>query len=220
MDSRAPGMQPVMKSLILIVGLLTALLGFDGALATSSLPNLVDIREIDGAPAACLPLTDAEAIDLQEAYVVESSPQAGEERRQWRSSARPMEKPMLLHPRECVVFDRPVSGYSQGGGLKQVEEGRTYTFCASARRKFQTLVEPRLHRVVLRNALTEPASSLFGLRKAPKWNDDVSILRASPHRRPASAGWHCSATDPSALGARQIKFHAASRGRTVWIRGA
>ncbi|WP_439890031.1 hypothetical protein ACS7SF_12215 [Ralstonia sp. 25C] len=117
-----------MKSLILVAGLLTALLGFDGASATSSLPNAVDIREVDGAPAACLPLTDAETIELQEAYVVESLPRTGEKKRQWALELAPEGKPMLLRPGECVVFNRPVSGYSQGGGLRQVEEGETYTF--------------------------------------------------------------------------------------------
>lgn len=116
-----------MKPLVFALFTLAISGGFGHAHAISSLPHDIDIREIGGNPAACLPSTHGAPFQLQSAYLVESQ-QTGEEANQWALDLEPNGKPAMLRPGDCVVFGTSITGYSEKRGIKQLEEGKTYTF--------------------------------------------------------------------------------------------
>lgn len=117
-----------MNKFLKITGLFLLLLSCGGALATSFLNHDASMREVDGAPAACLPDAYGEAIQLQNAYVMEDSRRGSKSPHQWMIELAPGNEPLTLQPGECVVFKKPIRGYTEAGGLAQLEGGQTYIF--------------------------------------------------------------------------------------------
>lgn len=122
-------MEFIVKFLPLFVGLFSTIMSSGGVFATSHLPSIsASIQEVDGAPAACVPHGNGKDVQLQRAYVMEDSRGRGYASHQWIIELIPGNKPMTLHPDECLVFGKSIGGYQETGGLKKLEEGKTYIF--------------------------------------------------------------------------------------------
>lgn len=112
---------------------LATLAGYASATSIGSVP--INIRQILGLPAACLPEDQAESIALQSASVSEVpeaivAPPNGwpSPLQRWAIYLEPGAKPLILRPGECIVFGKPVAGYKQNGETYPLEPGKTYSF--------------------------------------------------------------------------------------------
>ncbi|RDS79732.1 hypothetical protein DWU98_16845 [Dyella monticola] len=100
---------------------------YGGANAASSLPNRLDLRQIDGLPAGCLPKDYGDVIKLDRAYIVPQIPVGKGTDFRWSLEREQDAMPVRLRPGNCVVFGRPLKGYEyeRHGGTQWVL-GQTY----------------------------------------------------------------------------------------------
>jgi hypothetical protein len=105
------------------------------ATATSTGASQLNIRQMGDAPAACLPESERDSIELESAHVTWTSRATGARagghppvHYPWAIDLIPDTKPLVLHPGECIVFGERIAGYKQDGEIQPLQIGETYSF--------------------------------------------------------------------------------------------
>jgi hypothetical protein len=110
-----------------LVGIGIALCLINTAFATSKWPLPMDIKQVGNAPAACLPKSEDESIELKMAYVNQSFMTRGAGLK-WIIELNPGATPLVMHPGDCLVYGTLLDGYTQTLAAKPLEVGRPHVF--------------------------------------------------------------------------------------------
>ncbi|VWB07752.1 lipoprotein [Burkholderia lata] len=120
-------MQTIFRSSVL--GVLACLLCLSRAMATSEAPIELEIKQIDGNPAACLPLNDERAesvIQIRTVGVARPTGPASPDVTYWWFDVPAEAKPVYLKRGECLVYGQRVNGAIVRTPPKPLDLNRTY----------------------------------------------------------------------------------------------
>ncbi|HHX4057686.1 MAG: hypothetical protein ACN6QT_29855 [Burkholderia contaminans] len=120
-------MQTIFRSSVL--GVLACLLCLSRAMATSEAPIELEIRQVDGNPAACLPLNDERAesvIQIRSVGVARPTGPASPDVTYWWFDMPAEAKPVYLKRGECIVYGQRVNGAIVRTQPKPLDLNRTY----------------------------------------------------------------------------------------------
>ncbi|WP_382650031.1 hypothetical protein [Streptomyces sp. NPDC057010] len=120
-------MQTIFRSSVL--GVLACLLCLSRAMATSEAPIELEIRQVDGNPAACLPLNDERAesvIQIRSVGVARPTGPASPDVTYWWFDMPAEAKPVYLKRGECIVYGQSVNRANVRTQPKPLHLNRTY----------------------------------------------------------------------------------------------
>jgi hypothetical protein len=111
----------------LLVGISVALYLINATFAMSKGPLPMDIKQVGNAPAACLPKSEDESIELKKAFVNQSFMTRGAGMK-WVIELNPGATPLVMRPGDCLVYGALLDGYTQTLVAKPLELGRPHVF--------------------------------------------------------------------------------------------
>lgn len=124
---RIPGMQTLFRSSVL--GALAWPLCMSRAMAVSEAPVELEIRQVDGNPAACLPIDDKRAgsvIQIRTVGVARPTGPASPDVTYWWFEMPADARPVYLKRGECLVYGQTVQGAIVRTPPKPLDLDRTY----------------------------------------------------------------------------------------------